>query len=269
MQHYAFHARRGLWLFHDWEEARALWDRLVAVTTVHHLCLLPDRVHLLSPHLEPGPLRAAMSGHSRWLGHRWTWPGMRLWQPLPPPTLIHDPTQLERTCQGVLFAPSRAALVDDPMSWAFSTLRDAEGLAWPPARVPTTPPALPEAHRTASFDDVLRAVSAVSRTPVPRLTRRGGSRHRLIYCLRQLTDLSTRALGAPLELTHSAVVRVPAGPEAMLWAVARALGDPRFAALEPGDLRTTPMWQRYRSVGRSMFASSKTSVNSRRPSQAP
>jgi hypothetical protein len=266
MQHYTLHARRGLWLFHDWEEARALWDRLVAVAPVHHLCLMPDHVHLLTQRAAPDRLRAAMSGYSRWLSHRWAWPGIRLWRPLEPPGSLANPEHLERTRRYILLNPCRGGLVDDPLAWAFSTHRDATGLAWPPARkqVPdpfdfhayvsrdrsvnpkgTDLPIHPLYTHQPSYEDVLCALSAISRIPLPSLLRPGRARHGLIHCQRSLTDLTTRELAARLDMSHSAVSRVRSGHDAAVEIVDRVIGDPRFAPLLVGDLRQTSMWQRY------------------------
>jgi hypothetical protein len=268
MEHHALHARRGLWLFHDWEEARALWDRLLAVAPVHHLCLMPDHVHLLTQRAAPDRLRAAMSGHSRWLGHRWGWEGLRLWRPLEPPGSLANPAQLERTRRTILLYPCRVGLVGDPLSWAFSTHRDATGLAWPPARRQVSDPRdfhafvsrdrsvnpqgtdlpmhPPHTHQP-SYEDVLYALSAVSRTPVPALIRPGRARRLLIHCVRSLTDLTTRELASRLRMSHSAVSRVRTGHDAVAHVVVRVIGDPRFAPLQPEDLRSTPMWLGYRA----------------------
>lgn len=257
-----------MWLFHDWEEARALWDRLVAVTPVHHLCLMPDHVHLLTQRAEPDRLRAAMSGYSRWLGHRWGWPGMRLWRPLEPPGSLANPEHLELTRRHILLNPCRGGLVDDPLAWAFSTHRDATGLAWPPARKQVPDPfdfhayvskdrrACPEGtdlpihglyEASPAFEEVLNALSAVSRTPVPSLLGKGHRRRRLIQCQRVLTDESARGIARRLGIGHTAVIAVRPEHDAMVRAVDRVVGDPRFGPLESGDLRGTAMWLRYRA----------------------
>ncbi len=268
MEHYALHARRGLWLFHDWEEARALWDRLVAVTAVHHLCLMPDHVHLLARSVSRQRLAGAMSGYARWLGHRWGWQGFRLWRALGQPAVIGNPEHLQRTRRYVLLNPCRGSLVDDPLAWPFSTHRDATGLAWPPARRLVSEPFDFHAHvskddstaprgtdlpvqglvgRHPAPDEVLNAVSAVTRTPSARFQCKGVARRQLILCLRGLTDLSARGIARQLGMSHSSVAAVRHNDEPVLRIVERVVGDPRFAPLEPTDLRNTLMWQRYRA----------------------
>ena len=268
MLHYTLHARRGLWLFHTWEEARALWDRLVVVAPIHHLCLMPDHVHLLAPRVPLAGLHGVMSGHTRWLAHRWGWRGLRLWHPAEPPILLTNPEQLERARRTVLLEPCRGALVDDPLGWAFSTHRDATGLAWPRVR-----PRAPDPHEfharvsrggaahlhasdlpvrglsdaSPSFEEVLWALSAVSRTPVPRLLTKGGPRRSLIRCQRLLTDQSARALARRLGVHHSAVLSVRIDDDPLAHIVDQVIGDPRFAPLHCEDLRATMMWQRYRA----------------------
>lgn len=267
MEHYALHARRGLWLFHTWEEARALWDRLVAVAPVHHLCIMPDHVHLLVQRAAPAKLTGALSGYARWLGHRWGWDGLQLWLPRKPAVRVTNPEHLERTRRYILLNPCRGALVKDPLEWAFSTHRDATGLAWPRARRCTTDPHDFHAYVTrdpsvsplgtdlpahdldlqeASFEDVLYALSAVSRTPVDALLRKGRARTTLIACARALTPLPTRALASRLGIHHAAVCRARPPHRHLIDAVERAIGDTRFPPLLGYDLRNTPAWQQYR-----------------------
>ena len=268
MFHYAMHARRGLWLFHDWEEARALWDRLATIPGLHHLCLLPDRVYLLLHQQRPLALRGAMSGHARWLGERWGWPGLSLWQPLGTPAPVTGGEPLLRARRAVLLAPCQAGLADDPLGWVFSTHRDATALAWPnvvaadhdpatfhastcggPALTPgaaALPAWLLQGERP-SCDQVAHALSAVTRTPLPRLARKGRRRHQLIHCTKALGCGSARALAEQLGVHHSAVVRASPERDAVVQLVERVLADPRFPALEAGDLRGTSAWQRYRA----------------------
>ncbi len=268
MLHYALHARRGLWLFHDWEEAKALWDRVVVVAPLHHLCLMPDHLHLLAPRVDPRRLHGAMSGHARWLGHRWGWPGLSLWRPVGEPTVVDNPEHLERTRRCVLLNPCRGGLVDDPLGWAFSTHRDATGLAWPltrraerdppnfhahVSRDPSVNPQgteLPDFGRLIehpSFEDVLYALSSVSRTPASRLLEKGPRRRQLIHCLRALGEGSTRETASRLGVHHSAVARASAEHDTVVRVVQRVIGDVRFEPLLAGDLRSSRSWQSYRA----------------------
>jgi len=268
MEHFAIHARRGLWLFHTWEEARALWDRFVAIGPLHHLCLMPDHLHLLAPQVPRARLAGAMSGYARWLGHHWGWPGLTLWGPHGSPALLTNPEHLERTRRYILLNPCRGGLVDDPLGWAFSTHRDAVGMAWPRARRAVRDPHAFHAYvsrdravdpegtelpyrliRTEgpSFEDVLYALSAVHRTPVPKLLARGANRRTLIHCARALTHHSTRELAEHLGIHHSAVVKTSSHHDRLTETVERTIGDVRFPPLEAGDLRSTPGWLRYRA----------------------
>jgi hypothetical protein len=266
MQHVALHARTGLWLFHDHHEARALWDRMVALGPVHHLCLMPDHLHLLAQRVDQRRLRGAMSGHSRWLGHRREQPGLRLWRPYEPPEPITNPEHLQRTRRYVLLNPCRAYLVGDPLAWPWSTHRDACGLSWPRARKAVGDPVdfhgyvsrdrsvdpagtdFPCCNPTIAapgFDLVVAAVSAVTRTPAHLLLSQSGHRRRLIRCLRCLTDLGVRVIARRLGVAPSTVSAVPAQWDELAIIVDRVLGDERFPRLAPGDLRLTVAWDRY------------------------
>ena len=88
--------------------------------------------------------------------------------------------------------------------------------------------------RKPSYEDIEKAVSAVTRTPVGGLRDRGPARGLLIRALRVLTRLSTREIGARVGLSHTAIRRIPgeSGPEVV--AVQTVLGDERFRALNGG-----------------------------------
>ncbi len=265
MLHIALHARPGLWLFHDHLEARALWERCVALGPVHHLCLMPDHLHLFSRQVDPAKLRGAMSGFSRWVGHRRGVAGLRLWRGYAEPQPITNPEHLQRTRRYVLLNPCRGNLVGDPLAWPWSTHRDAVGLAWPRARrvvgdpvdfhgyvsrdrsVDTAGTDMPGGLYIAvpSYDQVEAAVSAVTRTPILELRRKPVHRRRLIACLRCLTDLSVRAIARRLGVSPGIVGAVPGRWDELARTVERVLGDERFAGVHSGDLRLTVMWERY------------------------
>ncbi len=266
MLHFAIHARPGLWLFHDHVEARALWDRLVAVTAVHHLCLMPDHAHGFTRRIPTLALRGAMSGHARWLAHRRDEPSLKLWLPYDQPAVVTNPEHLQRTRRYVLLNPCRGRLVDDPLAWPWSTHRDATGLTWPRARKLMADPAdfhayvsrdhsvrpdgtdLPS-HRldidVPSYEQVEAAVSAVTRTPVQWLRTRPGPRRKMIQCLRTLTDIPVREIARRLGVSKSQVGRTHAHWDELTSVVDRVIGDGRFDALWWGDLRDTEAWDRY------------------------
>lgn len=264
MLHFSLHARRDLWLFYDWEEARALWDRFAAVPGLHHLCLMPDHVHLFVSEADPARLRAAMSGFTRWLAHRRGEPGLELWAGVGEPRRVPNREHLERTRRYVLLNPCRGGLVADPLAWPFSTHRDAVGLAWPRARPPvadaaafhaavssdrTVAPAgtdLPARNLAdPSYEDVVQAVSAVTRVPLRSLGVDRRTRPLLARCLRCLTDLSARAIARRLGCAPSTVARVEPRRDPVVLVVERVIGDPRFPGLASGDLRRAEAGRRY------------------------
>lgn len=265
MLHIALHARPGLWLFHDHLEARALWDRMVALGPVHHLCLMPDHVHLFTRRVSPAALRGVMSGHARWNANRRAEP-TRLWRGYGEPEHVTNPEHLQRTRRYVLLNPCRGRLVHDPLAWPWSTHRDATGLAWPRARRVVGDPA--DFHGYVSRDRsedpagtdipnhglyiaapsyalVETAVSAVTRTPVAWLRGKPAHRRRLIRCLRCLTDLGVRGIARQLGVAPSTVSIVPAQWDDLVRMVDRVLGDERFQEIDLGNPTCTAMWDRY------------------------
>ncbi|MFH1468532.1 MAG: hypothetical protein ABIO70_29350 [Pseudomonadota bacterium] len=260
MLHLALHARDDLWLFHDWVEAQALWVRLVKAAPLHHLCLMPDHVHLLARAMDERRVRAALSGYTRWLAHHRGEPGLHLWRPVEPPVSLTNREHLERTRRYILLNPCRGRLVSDPLAWPFSTHRDALGLAWPAVRRTVSDPAGFHAYVSRDravtpegtdlpvrdlvepdFEDVVQAVSAVTRTPLARVPRPV-----LVRCLRTLTLLSARGIARELGCAPSSVTRVAPGRDGLAVAVERVVGDGRFPGLDGEDLRRTPAGRRYR-----------------------
>jgi hypothetical protein len=163
-------------------------------------------------------------------------------------------------------------LVNDPLAWAFSTHRDALGLAIPPARrrvpqparfhayvsgdpsvrpegTPLPPPVLAGEPHPARFRDVVAAVSALTRTPVDKLSEDKDARDLVVNAARLLAgaklDDLVELTGAP----RRSLQRIPIVRSEQVKIVEQVIGDPRFAVLEAGDLRQLPNWERYRHRG--------------------
>ncbi len=266
MLHIALHTRPGHWLFHDHLEARALWERVALLGPVHHLCLMPDHLHLFTRSVDAARLRGVMSGHARWVAQRRGEVRLRLWRGYAEPEPITNPEHLQRTRRYVLLNPCRGGLVHDPLAWPWSTHRDAVGLAWPRVRKLVGDPVdfhgyvsrdrsvnpagseLPNHGlylAAPSFDQVEAAVSSVTRVPLAWLRTKPAHRRRLIRCLRCLTDLGVREIARELGVAPSTASVVPAQWDELVRIVDRVLGDERFPGLRMGDLRLTRMWQGY------------------------
>jgi hypothetical protein len=106
---------------------------------------------------------------------------------------------------------------------------------------------LPTAVDDGTVDAITSAVSAVSRTPVDLLERRGPARSLLLRCLRAMSPQTPAALARVLGLHRSSLSRVSDAWTHDVRVVARTVDDPRFPALQSHDLRFQPGWSRYRS----------------------
>ena len=261
MRHLVAHALPGTLLFHDWTEARALWDRLLALGPPEALVLMPDHVHAVLARTEPGAWGAILSAYARWR-HRRRGETGPAWRPAPPPREIPDRQHLDRTIRYVLLNPCRAHLAADPLAWPFSTHRDCVGFAVPAARpvardtarfhawvsadpsVAVTGTPLP-AGAAAGPEAVLRAVSAVTRTPRAGLGAPGLARDLAVRSLADLCGLSDRAIARQLPVSHATVSRTPPVDGRSVALVLQVSGDPRFPALDDVDLGRVPAWRAY------------------------
>lgn len=169
--------------------------------------------------------------------------------------------KLRRSIRYVHLNPCRAALVDVPLAWAWSTHRDRAGLAAPPVvavdpaprafhayvsadpTVHTAGSSLLTGHELASLEAIAAAVSAVTRTPAFRLAERGRARSLLFHSLRSspIPEVA-RALG----LHPTTLRRQPDTWTREVRVVSQVLGDPRCSTLESGDPRLRPGWSRHR-----------------------
>ncbi|MFH1467126.1 MAG: hypothetical protein ABIO70_22270 [Pseudomonadota bacterium] len=267
MYHFVAHAVLDRWLFHDWEEALALWVRLATLPELRALVVMPDHVHAVLGAPAVARWLAALRGYARWRSGRACAAAGPTWMPLEPPEILPGWKHQRRTVRYVHLNPCRDGLANDPLGWPFSTHRDAVGLAAPAVIAPTRDavsfhayvsgdPSVEVAGTTLPFgracargvapEGVLAAVSAVSRTPLAQLGQRGGPRDLLVGALRELSHASQPEVARLVGISVATVRRAPAISAAQLHVVERVLGDVRFAGLGEGDLARSPAWRAYR-----------------------
>ncbi|MFH1469967.1 MAG: hypothetical protein ABIO70_36620 [Pseudomonadota bacterium] len=267
MLHYAAHAFPPDYLFTDWREARQLWDRLLALGPPRALMLMPDHVHLIIRELDQAAWVHFMRGYACWRNHHRDESGRRVWLPTDPPQRIESSKHLSRTLRYVALNPCRDQLVADPLAWAFSSYRDAVGFGVPPVVPVERDPGQHHAYvsgdptvrvegtdlpcglrglRTASVAQVTEAVSALTRTPVEDLRRRGQARGLLVQGLLAFCGMPARAVAREVGLSHTAVLKLPLLPSGVHDRLERVLGDPRFSGLYAHDLSMAATWRRYR-----------------------
>jgi hypothetical protein len=261
--HLVLHALPGTLLFRDWLEARALWDRLTAAPGLRAAGLMPTHAHAFAAARALRPLQQAARSYALWRNARRGEAGP-VWQRGAVPVTVDDPKHIQRTTRYIHLNPCREGLADDPLAWPFSTHRDAVGLAWPAVRPPVAEAepfhrwvsADPSVHpsgsplpdgrccpdgRSPGVPQLRAAVSALTRTPMPELDRRGPARRLLIAAGRVLTDLPTDVLAGAIGVAPSTVRRVEdRGLHEPLRLVERVLSDPRFGALCAGE---RPWWR--------------------------
>ncbi len=242
MHHHIATPRSGL-LFESWEEAHALWRRLTrAFPNAHALCLLPDRVLVITPRPAGQALSRALMGHTRSL-ERPDAPriqcGVR--------SEALSALSLREATLALYAAPCRRGLVLDPMAWIWSSYREALGLvpgtrpdADPEnlhhdtcraARMAATP--LPAAASLPRLLWVRAAVSAATRTPLRRMHRPGPARTLWIAAARALCGSSDAELARHTGAGPIALSQATASPAAIAQVAALA-GDPRFPGLASG-----------------------------------
>jgi REP element-mobilizing transposase RayT len=239
------------------------------------LCVMPDHVHLILPHDDPGNrLHRVLQGFANARNRR-TGRSGPLWAPRPPPVAIPNALHLRRTIRYVHLNPCRERLVNDPLAWPFSTHRDRVGFAARPLVAvdrdpagfhafvsgdPSVDPAgtpLPSRQfRDLSVHEVADAVCSVFRVPSGRLSERHAARASFAKVawhsgIRDAEQLRTMTLLGRTRL-HLLVRDVPRrGAQLVepLEACARAVGDPRFHAMSDRDeRRTNARWAKYRSL---------------------
>ncbi len=269
MLHFAAHAMPPDFLIHDWREAQALWAGLLALGPPRALVIMPDHVHLVTRNLSRDAWLGFMRGFACWRNNHRDEQGRCVWLPASAPEPVNDAKHLQRTVRYVALNPCRDQLVSDPLTWAFSSHRDAVGLAipgvlpavrdpvWhhgyvsgdPSVRVEGTD--LPygiQGMREATVEQVTAAVSALTRTTLDQLRRRGPARTLWMQCLVACTSLSNRAVAQVVGVSHAAVNRLEPVPAGSLRIVERVICDDRFPALLDRDLSGTWEWRRYRDA---------------------
>ncbi len=252
----------GRVLFRNWCEARVLWDCVVRSTPgLVALVLMPNHLHLVHPVDVRRRLAAGLSGYCRWRHAKRGETG-NVFEPLPPPWPLADQQKIRRYIKYTHLNPSRASLIKDPLLWPFSTHRDACGLAMP-AVVPRAHD-VPRFHKYVSSDpfvvlggtelpgvtlevkdpsQVLRAVSALTRTCLDRMKRRGRPRALYLRAARELCPTATHAhIGSLVGVSERTAQRGASADDPTWRLVQRVVGDPRFPALDDRRLRWDPPW---------------------------
>jgi putative transposase len=238
-------------LFHTWEEAAQLWALLGRVAPdLVAACLMPDHVHVLGPRDVRLALASALSGYTRRRNCRDATTGGRM-ERLPPPTVVSGGQKIRRNIRYIHLNPCRARLVTDPLSWPFSTHRDAVGLAARPLRRVHPDPArfhryvssdptvgvagtdLPLPGEQLGLEDLVAAVSERHRVPLCQLRVRGAARTDLVAAARAL-ELDTRDIAQRTGMKPDSVRRVPPAGTTALEPLLRIAGDQRFPGLASG-----------------------------------
>jgi hypothetical protein len=265
MHHHVARAVPGSLLFLTWSEASVLWTFLVdGVSNLDALVLMPDHVHLLTTVDNRRSFGVALRSYARW---RNAARGERgpVWSPIPASQEVASNEKERRSERYVHLNPCRAGLVGDPLEWPFSTYREAVGLAIDPVRRPDVDPAATHAYTssdpsvstrgtllpttqvaTPTLAEVFDAVGGLCRATPTILRRRGPARTLLIRAARVLTEASSAEIADLAEVDARTIQRVPVHNDPQVRLVQRVTGDPRFSALDPGDLRRLPRWQWYR-----------------------
>lgn len=142
--HYTAKTERQLCIFSDIALANLAWTGLrAAFPGALAATLMPDHLHLVAPDRgEAGAiaLRRVLKRLVRHLDGPWT----KWWAPVPLPEAIASREKLRRSVRYVWLNPCRpwgsavgaVQLIDDPLVWPWSTLRDAVGAIidpWTPA----------------------------------------------------------------------------------------------------------------------------------------
>lgn len=248
MYHFAPRSYRETSLWEDWEEGAALWARLVLhVRGPVAVCLMGTHVHVLHTRNVARELGVAMAGYTQWRNRR-RGRRDRVWGRTTTPSEVTG-DKVFRNIRYIALNPCRARMVDDPLAWPFSSHRDAVGLAVPPVRRRASDPhehhrrvsadpavavdgtLLPAGCREPRLDEVLAAVSALTRTPLAGLPSSRAPCRLFLCAARALTSATNAEIAATVDVHPRTVQRAASSLEPAVEIVARVAGDPRFAAL--------------------------------------
>lgn len=265
MVHVVARAGSGTVLFHDWVEARKLWDLLVdALIQPKSLMLMPDHVHSVVGEKTPRFGRA-LSAFARWRNARRGESGP-VWDPTPPAAKLADAAHERRTVRYNSLNPCRKGIVRDPLAWTFSTHRDAVGLVLTPVR-PKVSDAIGH-HSYVSSDPSVRVdgtalpvrrvdkpaerqieavVSELLRLPLAEIRTTHAGRRLMIQLGRDWAGWGSGVVAGFVDVDPKTVWNAPQLPTATERMAATVAGDPRFPGLAPGDLRRTLGWEPYRN----------------------
>lgn len=253
MYHQVARTQSGL-LFHTWEEAQALWTRMLPVLQgAQAACLMPNHIHLLHPQDQRTRVAQILAGHLRSVNRKRT--PIRL-EPLPRPKHSETAQKRRREARYIYLNPCRAGLVNDPLAWPWSNYRDALGLSLRPLRRPDADPHrlhayvsgdpsvqvggtdLPTVGGQPSLMDLQAACSELLRTPLYELHQRGPARTLWMQALQSIGGLSPIETASLVGVNPTTIRRLrPASPRS-LELVERLAGDERF----PGILAGPGYW---------------------------
>jgi hypothetical protein len=262
MYHHVARSLPGTLLFRTWEEGLACWRLVVrSVPNLEAFVIMPNHIHLLHEKRVERRLSQALATYVRWRNrHRGaSGPGI---DRVPAADLVSGKDKVHRNVRYIHLNPCRSDIVADPLAWPLSTHRDLVGLTLQPAvtrhrfpdeihRIISSDPHvnvegtfLPFASRgTPSSAEIAAAVGAVTRTLPAELKRKTLVRRLYLEAARGLTLDSHATIAMEAGCTRFTVLRVASSVNASARLVERVAGDPRFAAMAPGDLVLSwPKW---------------------------
>ena len=125
--HWVVRACTPLEPFKDFDSARLVWKRLNEVfPEMISAVVMMNHIHFILPgHMDSNEVLLKLGGLMSGISKRKKL--TKLWQPIPPPSLIPDRMHLRRHIRYVALNPCRKGLCADPLSWYWSTYREVMG----------------------------------------------------------------------------------------------------------------------------------------------